>query len=183
MKPWRRFALDAYGTSKTGLLLVGEAPGYRSWRKGRRFTGPAGLLIRRALAGLAHPRYQDLEDLFYMTDTVKCHPAVKGKSSVNRAPSRSETRACSGYLSRELALLQPSVVVTFGKKAESAVAAALGQEAGLNNPIRIMAFPHPSPRNRRTILKAYPSVAAFERAIAHAFRSLIGQLEKGRRDA
>src|SRR5688572_4367498 len=48
MKPWRKFAREAYGTTSTAYLLVGEAPGYLSWKKGRRFTGPAGMLIRRA---------------------------------------------------------------------------------------------------------------------------------------
>ncbi len=183
MRPWRRFGPDAAGTVGTGYLLVGEAPGYVSWKQGRRFTGPAGQLIRRALARLAHPRYKDLEDLFYMTDTVKCHPAPAGNPSANRSPRRAEIRACAGHLSRELAILKPSVVVTFGKAAERAVSEAVGQEAGLQGLVRLVTFPHPSPRNQRTILQAYPSMAAFERAIARTFRSLIGQLEKGRGDA
>lgn len=183
MKPWRRFGPDASGTAGTGYLLVGEAPGHVSWKQGRRFTGPAGQLIRRALRQVGHPRYRDLEDLFYMTDTVKCHPAALANPSANRAPKRAEVRACACYLSRELAILRPAVVVTFGKAAERAVTEAVEQEVGLKRPMRLLAFPHPSPRNQRTILKAYPSMSAFERAIARTFRSLIGQLEKGRRNA
>jgi uracil-DNA glycosylase family 4 len=177
MKPWRRFGPAASGTADTGYLLVGEAPGYVSWKQGRRFTGPAGLLIRRSLARLAHPRFRDLEDLFYMTDAVKCHPAARANPSANRSPRRAEIRACAGHLSRELAILKPSVVVTFGKAAERAVAEAVGQEAGLRGLVRLVAFPHPSPRNRRTILQAYPSMAAFELAIAMVFRKLIRRLE------
>ena len=183
MKPWRRFGPAASGTADTGYLLVGEAPGYLSWKQGRRFTGPAGLLIRRSLARLAHPRFRDLEDLFYMTDAVKCHPAARANASANRSPRRAEIRACAGHLSRELTILKPSVVVTFGKAAERAVAEAVGQEAGLQGLVRLVAFPHPSPRNRRTILQAYPSMEAFERAIAGTFRTLIKRLEQGRRDA
>lgn len=183
MKPWRRFGPAASGTAGTGYLLVGEAPGYVSWKQGRRFTGPAGLLIRRSLARLAHPRFRDLEDLFYMTDTVKCHPAAHADASANRSPRRAEIRACAGHLSRELAILKPSVVVTFGKAAERAVAEAVGQEAGLQSLVRLVAFPHPSPRNRRTILQAYPSMDAFELAVAGTFRRLIKRLEQRRRDA
>lgn len=183
MKPWRRFDAGASGTADTGYLLVGEAPGYVSWAQGRRFTGPAGLLIRRSLARLAHPRFRDLEDLFYMTDTVKCHPASRANPSANRSPRRSEIRTCAGHLRRELAILRPSVVVTFGKAAERAVAEAVGQEAGLNSRVRLVTFPHPSPRNQRTILQAYPSMEAFERSIARTFRALIRQLEQGRHDA
>ncbi len=183
MKPWRRFGPAASGTADTGYLLVGEAPGHVSWKQGRRFTGPAGLLIRRSLARLAHPRFRDLEDLFYMTDTVKCHPAARANPAANRSPRRAEIRACAGHLRRELAILKPSVVVTFGKAAEQAVAEAIGQEAGLQGLVRLVTFPHPSPRNRRTILQAYPSMDAFELAIAGTFRWLITRLERGRHDA
>lgn len=177
MKPWRRFGPDASGTVGTGYLLVGEAPGYVSWKQGRRFTGPAGQLIRRALRQVDHPRYRDLEDLFYMTDTVKCHPAAPTNPSANRSPRRSEVRACACYLSRELAILRPAVVVTFGKEAERAVAEAVGQEAGLTRPVRLLAFPHPSPRNQRTILSRYASLRTFEAALTKTFRGLIAGLE------
>ncbi|MEK6526246.1 MAG: uracil-DNA glycosylase family protein, partial [Nitrospirota bacterium] len=112
MEPWRRFEPDAYGTHSTGFLLVGEAPGYVSWKKRRRFTGPAGMLIRRALRQVGHPRYQDLEDLFYMTDVVKCHPAPPANPQSNRSPKAGEIRACAEYLRRELAVLRPSVIIT-----------------------------------------------------------------------
>lgn len=184
MEPWRRFSPDASGTAGTGYLLVGEAPGFASWAQGRRFTGPAGLLIRRSLARLAHPRYRDLEDLFFMTDTVKCHPAARANASANRSPRRSEIRACAGHLSRELTILRPSVVVTFGKLAAESVAQAVSSRTAGTKPVcRIVSFPHPSPRNQRTILRAYPSMEAFERAIARTFRWLIGRLEQGGRDA
>jgi hypothetical protein len=54
VSPWRQFDPDVYGTYCTGYLLVGEAPGYKSWEQRRRFTGPAGMLIRRALREVAH---------------------------------------------------------------------------------------------------------------------------------
>ncbi|MGH7253825.1 MAG: uracil-DNA glycosylase family protein, partial [Nitrospiraceae bacterium] len=130
MKPWRRFGPDAYGTHSTGFLLVGEAPGYVSWRKRRRFTGPAGMLIRRALRQVGHRRYRDLEDLFYMTDVVKCHPAAPANPSSNRSPRRVEVEACSSYLLRELQVLRPSAIVTFGKAAAKSVTRAIKHAAG-----------------------------------------------------
>ena len=174
MKPWRKFDCEAYGTTSTAYLLVGEAPGYLSWKKSRRFTGPAGMLIRRALRRAGHRRYADLEDLFYMTDAVKCHPAPPGRPASNRSPSRREVQACAGYLARELRLLNPSVIVTFGKAALEAVTSAMDVQ---ERPPRIIAFPHPSPRNQRTILKQYASMQAFEEAIAGTFRDLIASLE------
>lgn len=184
MEPWRRFDSDASGTAATGYLLVGEAPGYRSWANKRRFTGPAGQLIRRALARLAHPRYRDLEDLFFMTDVVKCHPQSSRNPLANRSPRRAEIKACASFLEAELRLLTPSVVVTFGKLAAGSVAQAVSSMAVGTGPVcRIVSFPHPSPRNQRTILRTYPSMDAFERAVMRTFRTLIAAIEKGRRDA
>lgn len=184
LQPWRRFAPEAYGTARTGYLLVGEAPGFVSWRNRRRFTGPAGLVIRRALRQVGHARFQDLEDLFYMTDVVKCHPAAAHNPHANRSPKKSECQACLRHLVRELQALQPTAIVTFGKAAAEGVAAALkiAAEAGgsLTPEPSLLAFPHPSPRNQRTIRKDYPSMKAFERAMAAAFRRLIRRLENQR---
>ena len=201
LKPWRKFGPEVYGHASTGYLLVGEAPGYVSWRKRRRFTGQAGMLIRRALWAVGHPRYRDLEDLFYMTDIVKCHPAASANPSSNRSPRRVEVEACSSYLLRELQVLRPSAIVTFGKAAAESVTRAIkqatepvesscltGQAGDRSSASRCMGqtevipFPHPSPRNQVTILKQYPSMRAFEEVIARTFRQLIARLEapKGR---
>jgi uracil-DNA glycosylase family 4 len=171
MSPWRQFATDAYGTADTRYLLVGEAPGYKSWEKRRRFTGPAGMLIRRALWQLAHPRYRDLEDLFYITDAVKCHPTSGPRSTSNRPPRRPEIHSCVTHLRREIQLLHPSIIVTFGKIAAATVATIAPS-------FKIIAFPHPSPRNQLTIIKHYPSLKAFEEALSQTLCKLIAQLEQ-----
>ncbi len=176
MKPWRQFRPEAYGDRSTGYLLVGEAPGHISLIKGRRFTGPAGMLIRRALQSVGDPRYRDLEDLFYMTDVVKCHPAPAANPATNRSPRRTEVQTCSSYLLQELEVLRPSAIVTFGKTAAEQVARALATIPLTPLP-RLLTFPHPSPRNQLTIRKRYPSMKAFERAIAVTLRRLITRLE------
>ena len=186
MKPWRKFGPEVYGDVSTGYLLVGEAPGYVSWRKRRRFTGPAGMLIRRALWSVGHPRYRHLEDLFYMTDVVKCHPAAPANPSSNRSPRRIEVEACADFLVREIRVLQPSVIVAFGKAAAENVRLAVsrameasGASCSLKGLLQpdIMTFPHPSPRNQATILKHYRSMRTFEDAIARTFHQLIVRLE------
>lgn len=190
MKPWRQFRREAYGDRSTGYLLVGEAPGHVSLMKGWRFIGPAGMLIRRALQSVGDPRYRDLEDLFYMTDVVKCHPAPAANPASNRSPRKTEVKACSGYLLQELQVLQPSAIVTFGKTAAEQVARAMATLATLKDrrrrsspesraPLpRLLTFPHPSPRNQVTIRKHYASMQAFEQAIAVTFRELIKRLEE-----
>ena len=172
LSPWRQFGREAYGTSSTGYLLVGEAPGYKSVENGRRFTGPAGMLIRRALRELAHPRYRDLEDLFYITDVVKCHPAAGPRSVSNRSPRRAEIHSCVDHLMREIDLLHPSTIVAFGKIAAEAVAQS-------SRPLsKVITFPHPSPRNQMTIRTRYASMKVFEEAISHTFHDLITQLDQ-----
>jgi uracil-DNA glycosylase family 4 len=164
--------------------MVGEAPGYRSWNTGRRFTGPAGVLIRRALRAIGHTRYADLEDLFYLTDVVKCHPAQRQNGASNRPPRRSEIDTCLHHLVRELEVLRPCVIVTFGKVAGEAIPKALrlAREGGTRCEAfqpEIMSFPHPSPRNQVTIRKHYPTMEAFAHAMTDAFRGLIGRLGGG----
>ncbi|MGH7254876.1 MAG: uracil-DNA glycosylase family protein, partial [Nitrospirales bacterium] len=156
LPPWRKFDRAASGTLETGYLLVGEAPGFVSWQNRRRFTGPAGLLIRRALRRVGHPRFRDLEDLFYLTDAVKCHPAAFHNDRANRSPSGREVRACVGFLARELQVLRPRVIVTFGNRAAASVAQALasrdhGGATAWGRCPELVAFPHPSPRNIVTI--------------------------------
>lgn len=187
LAPWRQFDRTVYGTPTSRYLLVGEAPGYRSWRTGRRFTGPAGLFLRRALSKIGHPRYRDLEDLFYLTDAVKCHPAVSAASMTNRSPRRAELAACLGHLIAELRVLRPTVIVTVGKLATEQVNHALSAlvDAGDRWPgarPRLIAFPHPSPRNQVTIRQYYASMEAFESSVTATFRRLIRQL-RGAGDA
>lgn len=179
LRPWRKFEREVYGNPNTGYLVVGEAPGRLSWENRRRFTGPAGLLIRRALRAVGAERYGDLEDLFYMTDAVKCHPAPPGNLGANRSPTVAETRACAIHLSRELEALRPRAIVTFGKKAAQAIQDALAKadRISADQSPEVIALPHPSPRNRQTILKSYPSMQAFEDAITEVFRGLIARLE------
>lgn len=180
MNPWRQFQPGAYGTRCTGYLLVGEAPGYKSWEQRWRFTGPAGMLIRRALSQVHHQRYRNLEDLFYMTDVVKCHPASGSKSISNRSPRRCEVHACVGYLSREIHILRPSVIVTFGKTAAEAVrqVSHSSHDPVTHRPsYKVLSFPHPSPRNQLTIRKHYASMKAFEEALSKTFCDLIAHLE------
>jgi uracil-DNA glycosylase len=139
------------------------------------------MLIRRALRAVGHPRYTDLEDLFYITDVVKCHPASSGNTPSNRSPRRSEIETCRHHLVRELQVLRPRVIVTFGKVAAEAVVRALphayrvGMRGEPIEPERL-SFPHPSPRNQIAIRKQYPSMQAYAGALTGVFRELIDRL-------
>ena len=77
-------------------------------RVGRPFVGPAGQFLDEMLSsvGMTRPGV-------FVTNVVKCRPPE------NRDPSPDEIAACAPYLTRQLALIAPKVVVTLGKHSMS----------------------------------------------------------------
>lgn len=94
---------DVPATGRPRFALVGEAPGATEDRTGRPFVGRSGALLDQLLgeAGL------DRADAAVL-NVVKCRPPG------NRTPRRSEVQRCSGWLRRQLELLDPPVVVALG---------------------------------------------------------------------
>lgn len=91
------------GDRHAALLLVGEAPGAEEDRQGKPFVGRAGQLLTRMLAVIGIQR-----DEVYITNTVKCRPPE------NRKPTPMEMAACRPYLERQIALVQPRLLVALG---------------------------------------------------------------------
>jgi DNA polymerase len=85
-------------------MLVGEAPGYWENEEGRPFVGQAGRLLEQLLADIGLRR----EDVF-ITNVLKCRPPN------NRDPLPDEMAACNDYLDRQIALIQPRLIVTLGR--------------------------------------------------------------------
>jgi mutator protein MutT/uracil-DNA glycosylase family 4 len=117
IRPYCKFPRAAAGRREARFMLVGEAPGIASIENGRQWTGTGGLVLRREIRRLG----LDLEDLFYLTNAVKCWPAALGRRPANRGPLRSEVVRCGPFLAREIAALDPSVVVAVGGVAARAV--------------------------------------------------------------
>ncbi|MER3420396.1 MAG: uracil-DNA glycosylase [Chloroflexota bacterium] len=100
----RTRAVPGEGPERASIMLIGEAPGFNEDRTGRPFVGAAGQFLERLLA-LAGLRRQDV----YITNVVKCRPPN------NRDPLPGEIEACKKYLDRQIALIQPKVIVTLGR--------------------------------------------------------------------
>ena len=94
MRDWRKFPRTALGRRDARFVLVGEAPGIASIENGRQWTGAGGMILRREIRRLG----LDLEDLFYLTNAVKCWPAGRARSRQgrpgNRSPLATEARRC-----------------------------------------------------------------------------------------
>jgi uracil-DNA glycosylase len=100
----RTNAVPGEGSADTEVVLVGEGPGFHEDRLGRPFVGRAGELLGKLLASIEWPR----DDVF-ITNVVKCRPPD------NRDPEPDEIAACAPYLERQLAVLDPALIVTLGR--------------------------------------------------------------------
>ena len=91
------------GRHDAQVMMVGEAPGRNEDLQGEPFVGAAGNLLNRLLGEVGMQR----EDV-YIANVLKCRPPN------NRDPRPDEIAACKGYLSRQLDLVDPTVVMTLG---------------------------------------------------------------------
>jgi DNA polymerase len=85
-------------------MLIGEAPGYYEDQQGRPFVGQAGQFLEQLLASIGLKR----TDVF-ITNVIKCRPPQ------NRDPLPDEIGACSGWLARQIEIVDPAIIVTLGR--------------------------------------------------------------------
>ena len=99
------------GSFHSRLMMIGEAPGEQETLKGRPFVGKAGKNLDDFLALSGMNRAE-----MYITNTVKYRPVKRSAAgnTVNRAPTQEEISLGLPFLRRELALVDPEVVVTLG---------------------------------------------------------------------
>ena len=103
----RRRSVPGVGDVRAEWLFVGEAPGSEEDAKGEPFVGQAGKLLDAMLAALGMKRGENV----YIANVLKCRPPN------NRTPEPREVEACRPYLDRQIALIQPRLVVALGKSA------------------------------------------------------------------
>ncbi len=99
----RRTVVFSDGPDRARVMCVGEAPGAREDETGVPFVGRAGQLLDRLLLSVGLPREE-----VYICNVLKCRPPG------NRNPQPDEIEQCSPFLRRQVALVQPEVVITFG---------------------------------------------------------------------
>ncbi|WP_428274251.1 uracil-DNA glycosylase [Candidatus Palauibacter sp.] len=91
------------GAANARVVCVGEAPGKHEDETGRPFVGRAGGLLDRLLMSIGLPR----------TSVYICN-VLKSRPPRNRDPLPDEVAACAPYLLRQLALIEPEVIIAFG---------------------------------------------------------------------
>jgi uracil-DNA glycosylase family 4 len=93
------------GDENADWLLVGEAPGQEEDRLGEPFVGQAGKLLDNMLAALGLTRDKNV----YIANVLKCRPPG------NRNPAPEEVAKCSPHLLRQVALIQPRIILAMGR--------------------------------------------------------------------
>jgi uracil-DNA glycosylase len=99
----RKQAVFARGNPSAELCFVGEGPGADEDEQGEPFVGRAGQLLDKMIVAMGYAR-----DEVYICNIVKCRPPN------NRKPEPTEAAACRPYLTEQLALVAPKVIVALG---------------------------------------------------------------------
>ncbi len=91
------------GNATADLMFVGEAPGGDEDIQGVPFVGRAGQLLTKMIEAMGLAR-----DDVYIANVLKCRPPG------NRNPEPDEIAQCEPFLFRQLASVQPKVVIALG---------------------------------------------------------------------
>lgn len=102
----RTHVVHTEGNRKARLMFVGEAPGADEDLQARPFVGRAGQLLTKIIEAIGLKREQVL-----IGNVNRCRPPG------NRAPMPDEAATCKPFLEREIAIVQPEVIVVLGNTA------------------------------------------------------------------
>ena len=100
----RQQAVVGAGNRQARWMIIGEAPGEQEDIQGEPFVGRAGLLLNNMLAAVGLNR-----ESVYIANVIKCRPPG------NRDPKPEETTACTRYLERQIALIEPKMLLVVGR--------------------------------------------------------------------
>jgi DNA polymerase len=100
----RTVAVPGEGSPNAEIMFIGEGPGFHEDQQGRPFVGAAGQLLTEMLKVIGLRR----EEVF-ITNVVRCRPPG------NRDPLPDELSACDTYTQRQIAVLDPKLIVTLGR--------------------------------------------------------------------
>ena len=97
-------AVIGEGNVDAAIMFIGEAPGEQEAKRGLPFVGASGRLLNELLDSIGMQRSD-----VYITNIVKDRPPE------NRDPTPTEIRLYAPFLTRQIALIQPKVIVTLGR--------------------------------------------------------------------
>ncbi|MEN8098469.1 MAG: uracil-DNA glycosylase [Chloroflexota bacterium] len=100
----RKNAVPGVGPTDADIMFIGEGPGFHEDQQGLPFVGPAGRFLDELLESIGLTRGN-----VFIANVVKCRPPG------NRDPKEEELNACRNFLDRQIAVIQPKMIVTLGR--------------------------------------------------------------------
>jgi uracil-DNA glycosylase family 4 len=153
----RTVCLLGDGPVPAKILVVGEAPGAREDDVERPFSGVAGQYLDKILSEVGLPR-----ESLYITNSVRCRPPD------NRTPTRSEIKACSVYMQREVQIVSPEYILVLGNVALQAILNTSGIMAKRGTSREILGGPFDGATAFMTI---HPAAVLRNPGLEQSFRS------------
>jgi DNA polymerase len=92
------------GNRQARLMIIGEAPGFYEDKAGEPFVGRAGQLLNAMLQSINIKREE-----VYIANILKCRPPN------NRDPLPNEVELCTPFLKKQIALVNPTLLLGLGR--------------------------------------------------------------------
>ena len=105
----RKNTVFGVGDRSAQWMVIGEAPGENEDLQGEPFVGQAGKLLDNMLKAIGLNRQAQGDAGVYIANTLKCRPPG------NRNPEPQELSTCAPYLMRQVALVQPRMILAMGR--------------------------------------------------------------------
>jgi uracil-DNA glycosylase len=159
-------------------MLVGQAPGKVESAGGKPFAGRAGKTLFRWL-GDAGVDEETARRRIYIAAVTRCFPGPSPSGRGDRVPSREEQDACARWLTRELEIIRPTLLIPVGRLAierflpnrplDQLIGRAFDVEHAGGSSL-VVPLPHPSGASSWIHQGDHPRLLA--RAVAHIGREL-----------
>jgi len=101
------------GHAGAQVMLIGQAPGNTEVVAGRPMNAGSGRRLFEWL-GAAGWDEADFRERHYMTSVTRCYPGRSSSGKGDRVPTRAEQAFCRTFLEREMALVNPRLIVPVG---------------------------------------------------------------------
>ncbi len=136
----RTQAVFGVGDRHARLMVIGEAPGAEEDRQGEPFVGRAGQLLNSMLRAAGFARSE-----VFIANILKCRPPN------NRDPQPAEVEQCLPYLSRQIELADPALILCVGRIAAQNL---LGTDVTIG---RLRGAVHSLPTGRPVVVTYHPA--------------------------
>jgi DNA polymerase len=151
--------VNGVGPDDADLLFVGEAPGGNEDAQGEPFVGRSGSVLDDGLRAVGLER-----SAVRITNCARCRPPE------NRDPRKGELANCREHLDREVAAVDPGVVVTLGKVPAEHL---LDRSVTITSEVGSVEKADVGGTSRRLLLCLHPAATLYDRSQEEAFEDAL----------